>query len=298
MADQGTGPQAAGWWRDPSGRHYRRYWDGHRWAQHVISAEKVESLDPLAPRREPSVEAEVPVKMPAVRRVSIFGGGAPRPGPARSTKPGKVLMAEPRIEPATATTGGVWEFIHGPPRRARWTLAVVTVVVISAATVGNDDKKTVDAGREAAATQATPSLVQVTPSPTAPPVTVKPSVDAQLAAFAQAFGSFRDGLADAIKKENPVSVASVDRFEFDLEGPTVVLSVTSGYITAQQDGAWAVTKTMQQLWEPRTIADVPDVIPHFRLTLGAVRYECSKEFMMRLASHRASREDWEAACRV
>lgn len=95
-------------------------------------------------------------------------------------------------------------------------------------------------------------------------------------------------------------MSSVDRFEFDPKGPTVILSVTSAYSTAQylRDGAWAVTKTMQPLWEAKTIANLPDVVPHFRLTVGAVRYECPHDFMVRLAQLRASREDWEATCRV
>ncbi len=48
MADQGTGQERpAGWKRDPSGRHYGRWWDGSRWTEHVISAERIQSVDPL-----------------------------------------------------------------------------------------------------------------------------------------------------------------------------------------------------------------------------------------------------------
>ncbi len=35
----------AGWYRDPSGRHERRYWDGKGWSEHV-SDQDVRSLDP------------------------------------------------------------------------------------------------------------------------------------------------------------------------------------------------------------------------------------------------------------
>ncbi len=39
MADQG--PRPAGWKKDPTGRHFGRYWDGAAWTENVISAEKV-----------------------------------------------------------------------------------------------------------------------------------------------------------------------------------------------------------------------------------------------------------------
>ena len=48
MAEQASGPELApGWMRDPSGRHFGRYWDGKRWTDHVISAETVPTIDPL-----------------------------------------------------------------------------------------------------------------------------------------------------------------------------------------------------------------------------------------------------------
>ena len=307
MADERTGlHRPAGWKKDPTGRHFGRWWDGNQWTKNVISANKVQSIDPLAAWLEPLTLPEIPppapprtaaatpppppprrepgkVLMAAPSMETATGPSAPPP----RREPGKVLMAAPSMETATGTAGGVLDSIRGSSRSVRWTLAVVTLlVVISAVTAGNADKKTGD--------------VQVTPAPTATPVTAKPSRDSQLAAFTQSFESIRVVLADAITKENPVSIASVDRFDFDLEGPTVILSVTMAYGTAQyqRDGAWAVTKAMQPLWEARTIVNVPDVIPHFRLTLGTVRYECPHDFMMRLASLRASREDWEATCRL
>lgn len=48
MAEQASGPELApGWMRDPSRRHFGRYWDGERWTDHVISAETVPTVDPL-----------------------------------------------------------------------------------------------------------------------------------------------------------------------------------------------------------------------------------------------------------
>ena len=281
MAEGRTGQhRPAGWKKDPTGRHFGRWWDGNQWTENVISAKKVQSIDPVAAWLEPlSLPGNPPPVPPRT------AAATPAPPPRR--EPEKVLMAAPSIETATGTAGGVWQSIRGSPRSARWTVAVVTLlVVISAATAGTADKRTGD--------------VQVTPAPTAAPVTAKPSRDSQLAAFTQSFESFRVVWADAIRKENPVSIASVGRFDFDLEGPTVILSVTMAYGTPQyqRDGAWAVTKAMQPLWDARTIVNVPDVIPHFRLTMGGVQYECPHDFMMRLASLRASRDDWEATCRL
>jgi hypothetical protein len=51
MAQQAAGRErAAGWMKDPSGRHFGRYWDGVRWTEHVISAETVPSIDPVNQR--------------------------------------------------------------------------------------------------------------------------------------------------------------------------------------------------------------------------------------------------------
>ena len=45
---------AAGWMKDPSGRHFGRYWDGKRWTDHVISAGTVPSIDSVS---QPNGEA-------------------------------------------------------------------------------------------------------------------------------------------------------------------------------------------------------------------------------------------------
>ncbi|HUR23875.1 MAG TPA: DUF2510 domain-containing protein, partial [Acidimicrobiales bacterium] len=47
--DPASTPERPGdWRRDPSGRHASRYWDGRRWTDHVMSAERVPSIDRLA----------------------------------------------------------------------------------------------------------------------------------------------------------------------------------------------------------------------------------------------------------
>lgn len=48
MADQGQpSTRPAGWKKDPSGRHFGRWWDGEKWTENVISSEKVVGVDPL-----------------------------------------------------------------------------------------------------------------------------------------------------------------------------------------------------------------------------------------------------------
>lgn len=37
---------AAGWFPDPTGRFWRRFWDGHRWTAYVAAERGEESMDP------------------------------------------------------------------------------------------------------------------------------------------------------------------------------------------------------------------------------------------------------------
>lgn len=94
MADQGQ-PKPAGWKKDPTGRHYGRWWDGSQWTHNVISAEKVQSVDQLetdavfqdAP---PAPGSQAPASRPA--QPAVYRGPAPTaPGyvaPPPSTKGG------------------------------------------------------------------------------------------------------------------------------------------------------------------------------------------------------------------
>jgi hypothetical protein len=61
MTDQGQA-RPAGWKKDPTGRHFGRYWDGEQWTENVISAEKVQSLDPMP---EPALFDEAPPAPPS-----------------------------------------------------------------------------------------------------------------------------------------------------------------------------------------------------------------------------------------
>ena len=39
--DTSNAPLPAAWYRDPSGRHERRWWDGHAWTDKVADGEVV-----------------------------------------------------------------------------------------------------------------------------------------------------------------------------------------------------------------------------------------------------------------
>lgn len=69
MADEATrDPRAPGWKRDPWRRHPGRYWDGTRWTEHVVSAQRVVSVDPVPdyapPPPPPPPPPPAPVQAP------------------------------------------------------------------------------------------------------------------------------------------------------------------------------------------------------------------------------------------
>lgn len=78
----------------------------------------------------------------------------------------------------------------------------------------------------------------------------------------QAFDLLRDQL-EALPSDNPISVDSVDRLEFDPPGPTIVLDVTSGYSTPEfiSNAAWTVTRSMAAFWAPENMERIPTPCP-------------------------------------
>lgn len=89
MADQGSVQQRpAGWKKDPSGRHFGRYWDGSQWTEHVVSAEKVQSIDPLPPPPEPSIFSDgPPPPAPVAASAAMPPATAAQPAPYRGVGP-------------------------------------------------------------------------------------------------------------------------------------------------------------------------------------------------------------------
>ena len=72
-AQGGTGCPKADWYKDPSGRHQFRYWDGASWTDHVGDDGK-SSLDPLQGRVPPKAEPVVRTS-PAPDRCKAFKAG-------------------------------------------------------------------------------------------------------------------------------------------------------------------------------------------------------------------------------
>jgi hypothetical protein len=150
MTDQGQA-RPAGWKKDPTGRHFGRYWDGEQWTDNVISAGKVQSLDPMPERPEPSLFPD---------------GQAPRPPSVAVGRPSQKGRRK----------NGVVVAIRGWPRWAQVAAGIAVILVIAAAASGGDDDETVSAGNQVSTTQATLSDVQVIPLPTDPPPTPAPTV--------------------------------------------------------------------------------------------------------------------------
>jgi hypothetical protein len=154
MADQGSGQQRwAGWRKDPSGRHFGRYWNGSQWTEHVISAEKVQSVDPLPPRPEPAILSEgAPPPAPTVQNAPVqperptvqWRGPAPTapdwtPDARRLRGPGPVRP--PEDDPRGKGANQIMAAVGGWPRWAKWAAgAAVGVVLIAVAASGGEDE--------------------------------------------------------------------------------------------------------------------------------------------------------------
>lgn len=84
MAEQTTEQQrAAGWKRDPWRRFAGRYWDGAQWTGHVVTEERVRSIDPPpsglpASQGVPQAPREVESPPPAERRTRSARRAWPR----------------------------------------------------------------------------------------------------------------------------------------------------------------------------------------------------------------------------
>lgn len=105
MADEGRGPQRpAGWKKDPSGRHYGRYWDGFEWTDHVISAEKVQSVDLV---HQQGIGAQPAAEEPVRERVVESTEPAHTIRPAAGYRMPSARSRRPRALPLLALTAGI-----------------------------------------------------------------------------------------------------------------------------------------------------------------------------------------------
>lgn len=155
--EPGSGQGGPGSWEpDPSGRHSSRYWDGRRWTEHVMSAERVPSIDP------------VPEGRVAPHRKERAGAGAV-PAPAA-----------PRAVPAPADSGSldspragnrVWAWARSAP----WAVAVIVcgLVIVGVALRGGSPRPTKGATNVTGPVATTASPGAPAPAPTTTPLTTE-----------------------------------------------------------------------------------------------------------------------------
>lgn len=195
MADQGAGQRPAGWKKDPSGRHFGRWWDGSQWTEHVISAEKVQSVDALPPRPEPAIFPEGAPPAPPGRAATAqtekpavqWRGPAPTaPGWTQETRRlrGPVPERPPEDDPQGKGTNQVLAAVRGWPSWAKWAAGagVVLLLIAAAAGGGEDEDRPVSVVGEVATTLTLP-LASTVP---APPVTQAPTTEATAPATTRA----------------------------------------------------------------------------------------------------------------
>ena len=198
MADQGMGqPRPAGWKKDPSSRHFGRYWDGQQWTEHVISAEKVQSIDPLPHRPEPSLFKDSPPPPAPPRRSTPArptaptipspvptepGFGTPAPTRVAQVAPPTEVMRESQVHGVRSLGGLVppqplprraWDGFRRWPRWAQWTLGVVLgLTIIGALTDDGDEDRPVSVVGDIATTLTSAVTTTQAPATSAPATTV------------------------------------------------------------------------------------------------------------------------------
>lgn len=126
-------------------------------------------------------------------------------------------------------------------------------------------------------------------------------VDATPERYREAFlviwdNTLRAELVDVLGLSNDVD--SVDLVDFDAETDTLIIDITSRWSSAgvQADGAWSIIRVLAAFWGQDSVFAYPDWPVALRFVNSGTVYECSDDFMQRLADTRASRSDWEQEC--
>lgn len=190
MADQEPRQaRPAGWNKDPSGRHFGRYWDGESWTEHVISAEKVQGIDAVPATPEPALVPDSPTP-PApppttmvVQPEATFRGPVPTATGWTPQVPSRGPMPTnpPGDDPKGQGTNKLLVAVRGWPRWLQWTVGVVVVLVIlgAAASGGEEDKQPLSVVGDVATTlRSQPASTTAPTATTLPPVTQAPTTEA------------------------------------------------------------------------------------------------------------------------
>lgn len=129
MADDSNDPMAAGWKRDPWSRFAGRYWDGTRWTEHVVGADKVVDVDAV-----PSVlpAALVPAVPPAGPARPIREKTPEAPGTTAPARRPREVVPAGEVPPVGQTNAAqrAWTTVRGWPRWAPWAAGIVAVLVL------------------------------------------------------------------------------------------------------------------------------------------------------------------------
>ena len=196
MADQESGQQRpAGWKKDPSGRHFGRYWDGKQWTEHVISAERVQSIDPVQPgNTAPQPPAQVPTApaptlvVPSAAATEVMPTAVRIRGPVPTApgwtpKPARGPVPLRPIDPSDPKGRGenqVLTAIRGWPRWAKWAAggAVALLLIAAGVSGGEDDDQPVSVVGQVETTLTLPVPTTLASTTTVPPTTVPPTTAA------------------------------------------------------------------------------------------------------------------------
>jgi len=99
--DTSNAPLPAAWYRDPSGRHERRWWDGRAWTDKVADGDVVSQDAPVRSQPETVTTAAVVEPAPAPPAEP-----EPEPEPEPEKKPEKEKLFVPLDLPGTGGHGG------------------------------------------------------------------------------------------------------------------------------------------------------------------------------------------------
>lgn len=184
---------------------------------------------------------------------------------------------------------------------------VVLLAVVLTACTSDANADTTTTEVEATTTIAVPPASATLPPTTTtlppPTTTLAESLELDAVTMVLQIEGSRDNVIEIISGLSDVE--SLNKYEFAVtdEGDFLSLRMTLDVTSAwraddnQHEGAWAITRVMSIMWEEgEGVLHSEFFLPAFQLTNSGRSYECSGEFMARLADTRASQADWEAEC--
>jgi len=111
-----------------------------------------------------------------------------------------------------------------------------------------------------------------------------------------------NGLSD-VETVDKLAIGTTGGGPVDVDSPdtVLVLDITSAWASRshQEDGAWSITRLLSVLWNRDDgLFYTPYWTPGLYFVNSGTEYQCSGEFMVRMAATLASRSDWERECLI